>query len=278
MRKKSLRSRLNAESDKAVAVVRGVVGPIRWAAARVLAAYKGEPIEIGEFPEMNERCVRIVLLLAEEGKLSIAWVKALYLSGCMKRSTILALARYADSVNLEGLPDLTAIEANAFADFKGCQILLYLKKLDKRIAVNLAKASPEILYVNARNATVAGLIALSESNAGELQICLESGSLSVRAAAALARFRGHTLWFVLQKSPTVSVMREIAQFDGYLSIYIPVITPDIAKVLADSYGTLELDYDKSTDPVVGSILSKSNREITNLDNLIKCGWVSSGIT
>lgn len=266
-------SRLNADTAKGLAVSAGAISlsynSISSAAARDLADFQGKRIDFDEFPRMDEQSARRFLHLAEAGKLSIAWLRARRLIGHIERPTILALARYADSVDLDGLPDLTAIEANALADFEGVQILLYLDRLDKKTAVNLAKASPELLHVSVKHATDAALIVLAESNAtDELQIRLESGSLSARSAAALARFRGHTLWLVLRKSPTVSVMREIAQFNNHLSIYIPSITPNIAKVLADSDGTLELDYDNSSSPVVETILWNSNREITNLDKLI----------
>lgn len=266
-------SRLNADTAKGLAVSSSVISlsynSISSAAARVMADFQGKRIDFDEFPRMDEQSARRFLHLAETGKLSIAWLRARRLIGHIERPTILALARYADSVDLDGLPDLTASEANTLADFECVQILLYLDRLDKKTAVNLAKASPELLHVSVKHATEAALIALAASNAtDELQIRLESGSLSARSAAALARFRGHTLWLVLRKSPTVSVMREIAQFNNHLSIYIPIVTPDIAKTLADSDGTLDLDYDKSSSPVVETILSNSNREITNLDGLL----------
>ena len=266
-------SRLNADTAKGLAVSSSVISlsynSISSAAARVMADFQGKRIDFDEFPRMDEQSARSFLRLAEAGKVSIAWLRARRLIGHIERSTVLALARYADSVDLDGLPDLTASEANVLATFKGVQILLYLDRLDKKTAVNLAKASPELLHVSVKRATDAALIALAASNAtDELQIRLESGSLSARAAADLARFRGHTLWLVLRKSPTVSVMREIAQFNNHLSIHIPIVTPDIAKTLADSDGTLDLDYDKSSSPVVETILSNSNREITNIDGLL----------
>lgn len=266
-------NRLNADTAKGLAVLPGVVSlsynSFSSAAAKALASFQGERIEFEEFPRMDEQSARGFLRLAEAGRLSIAWIRAQGLIGHIERSTILTLARYADSVDLDGIADLTAGEANVLADFEGVQILLYLDRLDKKTAANLAKASPELLHVSVKHATDAALIAVSESNATEeLQICLESGSLSARAAGALARYRGNTLSVVLHEPPTVDAMREIANFNGHLSMRIPVITRDIAKLLADSDGTLDLDYERSTDPVVESILFKSNREITNLDELI----------
>jgi len=266
-------NRLNADTAKELAVLPGIVSlsynSFSSAAAKALAAFQGERIELEEFPRMDEQSARWLLRLGEAGKLSFAWLRARRLIGHIERPTILALAKYADSVDLDGLPDLTASEANVLADFEGVQILLYLERLDKKTAANLAKARPELLHVSVKHATDAALIALAASNAtDELQVRLESGSLSARSARALARYRGNTLWVVLHKPPTVNAMREIANFSGHLSMRIPVITPDIAKLLADSDGTLDLDYERSTDPVVKSILSKSNREITNLDELI----------
>lgn len=85
--------------------------------------------------------------------------------------------------------------------------------INRRRTRMLAKAGPELLHVSVRHATDTALIVFAASNAtDELQIRLESGSLSARSAGALARFRGQALWLVLRKSPIVGGMREIAQF------------------------------------------------------------------
>lgn len=265
---------LTADTAKGLAVLPGVLHlsykSLSPAAARALSNFQGERIELDEFPRMDEQSARMFLRLAETGRLSIAWLRAKTLLRRINRSTILELARYAESVDLDGMPDLTAREAHFLADFEGVQILLYLERLDKKTAANLAKARPELLHATVIHATDAALIVLASSNASdELQICLENGSLSLTAAAALADYRGNTLGVIMRSTHTENIMREIVRFHGHLYLHIPIISQSVAKILADSDGTLELHYNESTSHNVELILSKSNREITNLDELLE---------
>lgn len=221
-------NRLTADTAKGLAVSPDVLrlsyNSFSSAAAKALEDCQGERIELETFPRMDEQSARMFLRFAEAGRLSIAWLRAKTLIGIIERTTILALTRYADSIDLDGLPDLTAREANMLADFEGVQILLYLDRLDKKTAVNLAKASPELLHVTVKHATDAALIALAASNAtDELQISLESGSLSVRSATALSGYRGERLEILLDKTPTIGVMQRLTRFNGFLSSSIPII-------------------------------------------------------
>jgi hypothetical protein len=239
-------------------------------AAETLADFQGEQVRFDNaLPKMDEKSAQLILKLGNANRLSIAWLRAQDHLPNLTRPTFLALSRYADAVDLTGFGDLDTKEAEILSQFHGAQLLVYASVLSVNVAKQLAMAKTDLLMVSVKQMHLPVAAALSASKArDELQITVETDTIDSESAEALSRYRGNTLWVAVNGPPSANTMRQLARFAGHLVVGLPGITPDVAKILAQSNGTLELLFDEKPDADVSRILSGSSREITNLDDVL----------
>jgi len=263
---------LEGNTARELAVLPGVLHlnycSITLSAAQALASSSAETIEFTELPLMNDACVSLVLEMAEHVKLSIGriWGASEYL-GRMERMNLILLSRYAESVNLEGISDLSHQEADVLSAFQGHQLLLHLDRLDEVTAAHLSRVRTELLMLEVPRLCDDAATALSRSLASEeLQISVSEDSVSVKAADELSQYGGHALSIELGIEPSPDILRMLAQFTGHLRITVPRLTAEAAMAVGNSNGTLELHCETPT-PDIRQILLNSKREITNLDEL-----------
>lgn len=245
------------------------IASLRFCAAAVLSNFQGEQVCFNNaLPNLDSVCAKLLLKLGDEGRLSIAWLRAKDHLPSLDQSTFLAFTKYADSVDMEGYGNINTREAEILSQFQGTQILVYVDTMNEDIAKQLSMAKTDLLMVSVKDLEPLIASALSASKAqNELQMIVENDTIDPESATALSQYHGNTLKVQFKGLPSAETMQQLAQFIRNLVVCMPVITPEIAMVLAKSKGTLELWLDEKPKADVIQTLSGSEREVTNLDSV-----------
>ncbi|BAZ93738.1 phosphopantetheinyl transferase [Thiohalobacter thiocyanaticus] len=227
--------------------LRLVLGRLDCNAARALEAFKGNSIFIdGHLPLLDHCSAESLIALGGNGKLKLHWVAAGQHNGHLDKTTVLNLARFADSVSLDGIDALDVQDAHILQSFNGTQLLLYPRSMSPEVADLISRASPALILVSIPEISPETVQALAKSRAwDEFQLYLEDSALSPSIASALSSIYAEHLTLACTHVDAESAA-QLAGFHGTLRLQCPTIAADAVKILTASSAGLELSLNGTT--------------------------------
>ncbi|MAT49769.1 MAG: hypothetical protein CMK32_01090 [Porticoccaceae bacterium] len=224
--------------------LRLVLGRLDCNAARALEAFKGNSIFIdGHLPLLDHCSAESLIALGGKGKLKLHWVVAQQHTGHLDKTTILNLARFADSVNLDGVEELDVQDARILQSFNGTQLLLYPRSMSPEVADLISRASPDLISVSIPEISPETVKALAKSRPwDEFQLDLEDGALTPNIASALSRIYAEHLTLTCTHVDAESAA-QLAGYHGTLRLQCPTLGANAVRKLTASIAGLELSLD-----------------------------------